>query len=191
MAERHVTVQGDNAEFLQAVSVGNESDGSTGDAGVETLVLDLPAPPETFQVNDEASANWVVRKVVEARAYAERVAEWAERERRRAQHEEAFFLMRYGPQLQAWCRSEIAKLKGRRKSLNLPAGCAGFRSAPAKLVIDDEAVVLTWAKAECPKAVVVTEKLSRTELNAHFDRTGEVPDAGAHVQDAQDNFYIR
>ena len=34
--------------------------------------------PEGFCVHDADSASWVVRRVVEARGYAERVKQWAE-----------------------------------------------------------------------------------------------------------------
>jgi hypothetical protein len=60
--------------------------------------------PERFAVRDEASANWVVRRVVEARTYAERVKAWAEREQRRARREERFFLHRFGAELDRWLK---------------------------------------------------------------------------------------
>ena len=50
--------------------------------------------PETFAVDDAASANWLVRKIVETRAYAKHVKEWADGELRRAEREELFFLHR-------------------------------------------------------------------------------------------------
>ena len=40
----------------------------------------LPQVPDKFRVHDEKTANWVVRKVVEARNYAKKAKEWAERE---------------------------------------------------------------------------------------------------------------
>jgi hypothetical protein len=50
------------------------------------------APPDTFVVNDAMSANWLLRKIVEARAYAKHVKEWANGELRRAEREEMFFI---------------------------------------------------------------------------------------------------
>ena len=88
-----------------------------------------PAVDEGFCVRDESSANWVIRKIAECRSYAERVTVWAAAEIRRAEKEEEFFLFRFGGQLERWASEEIRKLKGRRKSLNLPAGAVGFRRA--------------------------------------------------------------
>src|SRR4051812_34057237 len=56
--------------------------------------------PERFAVTDEASANWLVRKVLEARRYAERVEAWAAAEMRRARRDEAFLLGRFGSDLE-------------------------------------------------------------------------------------------
>lgn len=87
--------------------------------------------PERFDVRDEASANWVVRKIVEAKAYAQRVASWAEQEKLRAQRQEEFFMQRYGSQLRHWVQQQIAERGGKRKCLDLPAGRAGFRQLKA------------------------------------------------------------
>ena len=84
---------------------------------------ETPQVPESFCVRDVATAAWVVRKVVEARAYAARVREWAAAELRRAQREEVF----YGHQLEQWARREVEAASGRRKSVNLPSGTVGFR----------------------------------------------------------------
>src|SRR4051812_26681090 len=84
--------------------------------------------PDTFCVKDEASANWVVRRIVEARNYTSRIKDWAEKETRRVQREEEFFMRRFGPELESWARTQI---KGKRKCVALPAGRLGFRSASA------------------------------------------------------------
>src|SRR5437870_2612266 len=94
--------------------------------------------PEEFGVVDDSSANWVVRRITEARAYAKRCAEWCEREQVRARRTEEFFLFRYSAQLSTWTQGKIAEQGGRRKSVSLPAGLVGFRHEPAKLVVEDE-----------------------------------------------------
>src|SRR5262245_39432301 len=78
---------------------------------------------ESFSVHDSASANWVLRKINEARAYSLHVEQWARAELRRAEREEAFLLHRFGDQLESWVRSQIAQRHDGRKSIFLPAGC--------------------------------------------------------------------
>ena len=147
----------------------------------------LEVPP-LFAVRDEESANWVIKKVTEAEAYAKHVREYADREIARALRDKEWFLQRFGPELESWTATQIAG--GRRKSVALPAGVAGFRMQPAKLVVRDEAAAMTWARKNAPAAVVTTERLSKSALNEHLAKVGEVPD-GAVVEPAHDSFFIR
>ncbi|HZK82445.1 MAG TPA: host-nuclease inhibitor Gam family protein [Humisphaera sp.] len=156
----------------------------------DELIADPPVP-EGFHVHDEASANWVVRKITEARAYARNVAEFAAREKNRAQREEAFFMFRYGAELLDYARRKIAAQGGRRKSVNLPAGVVGFRHEGPKLLVDDEAAVIAWAKQHNPELVKTIENLSKSALNQHMEETGEVPDVGIRIEPAGEKFYIR
>ncbi len=158
---------------------------------VEELQDAEPSVPETFCVRDAESANWLVRRILEARAYAERVAAWAERERRRAQREEEFFLARFGPQLRTFAAREIAKSGGRRKSLNLPSGRIGFRAVPAKIVIEDEIRVIEWARVHCPDAVQKVESIAKAVLDQHVASTGEIPPSGVRVEEAGERFYLK
>jgi hypothetical protein len=146
--------------------------------------------PDQFEVRDRASAEWLVRKVVEADAYIDRVKHQANREIRRTQRERDFLLFRYGPQLERWTRQQLEQTKGRRKSVLLLAGTVGFRQTCAKLVVDDQMAVIKWAKRFCTSAVVVVERLSRSTLKSHLTTTGELP-AGAHLEPARQKFYVK
>jgi hypothetical protein len=110
-------------------------------AETEDVVLDVP---QAFAVRDAASANWVIRKVVEARKYAERVQLWAAAELRRAQREEEFLLHRFGVELEEWARRQIESQRDGRKSVSLPSGTAGFRLGQARLDVTDELALLAW-----------------------------------------------
>lgn len=150
----------------------------------------LQQVPERFRVADEDSANWLVKKIVEARQYAARVKAWADREVRRAEHDEEFFLSRFGPQLQAWAALQVQALGGRRKSINLPAGSLGYRTCPAKLVVENEEQTIRWAKAMCPAAVVTVLTVNKTVLNEHFITTGELADGMRHHAKSE-KFYVK
>lgn len=146
--------------------------------------------PEQFAVRDEATANWLVRKVVEADAHIARVKEQADREIRRTQHERDFLMLRYGRQLESWARLELANHKGRRKSVNLLSGTVGFRSHGEKLIVDDESKLLKWAEKNCRAAVVVVHKIAKTAINNHFDRNGELP-SGMHLEPPKEVFFVK
>jgi phage host-nuclease inhibitor protein Gam len=146
--------------------------------------------PEHFEVRDEQTANWLVRRVLESRAYADRVQAWCDSEKRRARREEDFFVGRFGLQIERWLRDELEKRGGRSKSVTMPAGRVGLRSVGPKLEVLDLDVVLAWAREHCPEAIKQTESLRKTPLNDHFEATGELPD-GVYLQSPRDDFYIR
>jgi hypothetical protein len=145
-------------------------------------------PPESFEVTDAVSANWVIRKIIEARTYAKHVTEWAEGELRRAEREEEFFLHAYGRQLEDWARAEIAK--GRRKSIKLPAGTLGFRTDPPKLDVMDETKLIAWCRASLPTALRIETHVFKQHVKDHFTITGECPD-GASISGGGQRFYVR
>lgn len=143
-----------------------------------------------FTVTDEESANWVVRKITEARAYQEKVREWAKKEQDRAAADAEWFLGRFGAQLAEFTEKHLS---GKKKSLSLPAGVVGFRKAPAQVQVVDEPALLEWAKAEAPEIVVVvpaTERVSKSEINLWVKSTGEVP-PGAIVVPEEERFYVK
>jgi hypothetical protein len=151
----------------------------------------LKSVPKQFAVVDAKTANWVVRKIVSAREYADHIKQWATLETRRAEREEITLMFLFGRQLEAWSKAEIEKLGGRKKSLSLPAGTVGLRTEPTRLIVDDEDVVLTWVRHHLPDAVEIVEKLKKTILNDHFKHTGDVPDAGIHLEPEREKFYVR
>jgi hypothetical protein len=154
-------------------------------------IVDSVQLPDAFSVCDDGSANWVIRQIIERRAYAKRCAEWCEHEQSRARQEEEFFLHRFGQQLLDFARQKIATQGGRRKSVNLPAGVIGFRHEGPKLMIDDEAAVIVWAKEHNPQVIKIVEQLSKSALNQHLEETGEVPGVGVRIEPAREKFYIR
>ena len=158
--------------------------------GAEPL-WESPALPPTFTVRDAQSANWVVRKIVEARAYAKRCEIWAEHEKMRARREEDFLLLRFGGELRDYTRAAIAEQGGRRKSVSLPAGTIGFRIAGAKLVIEDEEEVLRWARNAQPNLVVIEKSISKSGLNQYFEDTGEIPPSGVRIEPEKEKFYVK
>jgi hypothetical protein len=147
-----------------------------------------PVVPQQFEVKDPSSANWVVRRVVAARQYAAHIKAWSAAELKRAEREEQFFLLHFGPQLEAWLKPQLHQL--RRKSLALPAGTIGFRNTPPKLLIIDETQLIGWCRRHLPEAIQVKTTLLTSLLKQHLERTGECPQ-GIELADAESRFYIK
>ena len=175
-----------NDAATQTVDAADELSALLADAAGDDLVPEA----EVFHICDAKTANWVVRKIVDAREYGRRVKIWAAQELHRAEREEERLLYLFGGQLDTWAKCELQKLKGRKKSVALPAATLGYRHEPDRLIVSDEQALLVWAKEHCPAAVEVVEKLLKTPINELFVATGELP-PGTELQTARDKFYIR
>jgi hypothetical protein len=145
---------------------------------------------ERFHIRDERSASWLVRKVVEERAYRQRVADWCAAETLRSERREQFLLNRFGTELADWTRQQLAKQYGKRRSIHLPSGIVGFRTEPTKIAVLDEPKLIAWCRASLPSAVKVVESVLKSEINAHIKQTGECPD-GAELVCGGDKFYVK
>jgi hypothetical protein len=145
---------------------------------------------ESFHVRDEPSANWVVRKIIEERAYRQRVQQWFDAETRRSQGREQFLMLRFGSELEQWTKQQLQKRSGKGRSIHLPAGTLGFRTTPAKLVVADEPKLVAWCRRHLPSAVKVVERVLKSEVHDHLKTTGEVPE-GAEISGGEDRFFVR
>lgn len=161
-------------------------------ATTDEEAVDSPAPeiPEAFAIADEGSANWLARRIVEARRYAEHVRNWAAVEIRRAENDERFLLQRYGMQLERWVREELVRRGGRRRSLRLPAGDVGFRLERSRLVVTNESKLISWCREHLPSAIVTVENVLKSKIHDHFASTGELAE-GADIQSGGERFFIR
>lgn len=169
----------------------DDSDCMPKDGDAETDAEILKDVPNSFAIDCEEHANWLVKKVMAARSYSERVRQWAEREQRRAAREEHTLMFLFGRQIEEWTRSEITKLKGRRKSINLPAGMVGFRTVGPSLHVDDEDRLISWAIAHCPSTVVTVRRISIAMLKEHVQSTGELPESGAYMKPGGERFFLK
>jgi Bacteriophage Mu Gam like protein len=148
------------------------------------------AVDDTFHVRDHQSANWVLKKIIGEREYRARCVAWFEAETRRSEHREQFLMRRFGVELEEWTRQQLAGRHGKRRSVHLPAGILGFRTAPAKLVIVDEPKLLAWCRQHLPGAVKVVQHILKREVQNHIKGNGEIPD-GAELTGAGDKFFIK
>ena len=156
--------------------------------------------PQAFSINDAAAANWLVRKIVESRAYATHVQTWAASEIHRAENEQRYYINRYGAQLETWARGQLSLRNTKRRSVPLPAGTIGFRSLKPHLLVTDPSALLAWCyqhlahavcldvhvtgvdaaqlrqwlRHNCPTAETVETPI-KSLINEHFRSTGECP----------------
>lgn len=155
---------------------------------IENLTQD---PDDRFHITDERSANWLVRRINQSRAYAHHVEQWAAAELRRAQRDEQYMLSRYGNELAEWARRRIGQQRGKRKCVSLPAGVVGFRNEPTKLTVTDETRLLAWCRQHLPAAVKVIERVLASVVRDHITTSGELPDGAELRGGGGEKFFIK
>jgi hypothetical protein len=168
-----------------------------------------------FVIDSDEAANWLVRRVVESRAYGYRVQRWAERETGRAERDEAFFLGQYGRQLRSWLDQCLAAAGGRRRSVDLPAGRVGLRKRSLRVEVTDTQKAAAWCSQNAPHAAELRIRvcgpvafemaeqvallwpeaslhwsIGRSDLAKHLKTSGEVPE-GTRIGEPSDELYVR
>lgn len=144
--------------------------------------------PEGFAVRDEDSADWVIRKITEARARATRMREMKKRadaEIKAAEKAEAFFLGRFGDELQTFLQTKIAG--GKVKSYKTLEGTIGTRKSADSLLIFDEEQALEWVEESGlgDKVLNIKVSLNKTALMKEFRESGEMPDGCTYLPETE------
>ena len=156
---------------------------------IEALTADAPAPNNggsEFVPADAGGVDWVLAKCAAARAEAKLIRENAELMARECERKAEHLEWKYGANLQAWLRAELAG--GKKRSIRLFHGVVGFRTKPAAVVVLNPVAALDWAKRNQPEAVL--EALDKKALNEDFVAVGEI--AGfARLAPAEEQFYIK
>jgi hypothetical protein len=99
---------------------------------------------------------------------------------------------RYGQPMQAQVELDLAKQRGKKRSVSYPTGTAGFRASGGRehVVVENEVMAIGHAESICPAAVVVHKHLLVTKVLEHTKATGEII-AGTKIETTPkvDNFY--
>lgn len=143
---------------------------------------------EAFQVSDQQTAEWTVRKIAEHRkrqrevdellqAELFRLKQWAQRETEKEENS----IMYLESLLKPWAQEQ-------GKSISLPSGRVRFRKVPDKFIYDDGKVV-SWAIKNLPEAVRWKSEPIKDMIKAHVKATGELPD-GLTIEPQEPKFEV-
>lgn len=133
-----------------------------------------------FVIDTDAKAEWLLSRLANLKAEADRVTKQAERrlaeiasDRQRLEH-------LFGAQLEDYCRRKILAAGNRRRSVTFLQGTVAFRSVPASLKLADATKALQWAKAHRPELVRVETK-ERVSADAFKEIAASVYDADGEL----------
>lgn len=154
-------------------------------------VDDEVAVASGFAIVDDATASWVVGKILACdeelqRIEAQHAVIVAAVKRRKAALE-----ARFGAELRGYAAQRLEG--GRTRTLHLPTGSCAFRVTRGGPRIVDEQLALAWAIAALPAAVRTPEPrpvLIKDEVKAYVEMTGIVP-PGVDVIDDVDAFTVK
>ena len=107
-------------------------------------------------VLSDSAANAVVKRVLDCRAYRDRVTAWAEHEVRLINAKEDWTIQANTPRLTRYVEEKLRTSLLRKRTVNLPAGRIGFRVSPAKLVVRQQDTVLAECRRLLPAAINLT-----------------------------------
>lgn len=139
----------------------------------------------TFGVEQDL-ANWYLRKNAEYDQAIETIKEQAAMMIRSIESRRRRLAWRWGGAFKDIIDRMLHSQGGKKRSVNLLAGRAGYRKSAERLTIVDPQKVLEWADFNCPEAIKREPRI--TPLKQWLDETGEVP-PGTHLTESRDSFY--
>lgn len=137
---------------------------------IDGLVIDVETgevlghESPTFAVTDQASAEWVLARFLDADAdiaKAEAIVRNAQAILKRAKSRRASLEGRFLPELAEYAKQNLPK---GGKTFSTMYGAVSFRATPAKVRVVDEEAALAWARANAPEAVKVEESILVSKL---------------------------
>ncbi len=123
-------------------------------ATIDTTLDEL----KPFTIDDEAKANWLLRKLGNIDSEVARVKAQADAIIRGLETDRERLLFLFEGQLKDLCRSMLGE-NGRSKSVKFLQGTCAFRTVPAGFKLTNEMTALAFVKTTHPEAVKLIERV--------------------------------
>jgi len=150
------------------------------------------AEAETFEINSDAAANWLLRRLANLEAEKARVTAQATAIVKQLESDAERLRFLFGSQLESYCRGKMEQ--GRGKTVRFLQGSCFFRTVPAGVRIADTGAALQFAQETLLGAVKSVRTLDTTvyrELaEKHLQETGEVL-PGVETTLARESFSVK
>jgi hypothetical protein len=135
---------------------------------------------EQFEITDDSTAEWALKKVLEAKRERERLLELVEKERELLDEKEKKINIRYDSstayllsQLYAYFDTVAKKKTKTQESYQLLSGKL-IRRFPKQKLVPDKAALLEWCKDNAPEYIKHTEEAMWGEIKSKFEIMGDV-----------------
>lgn len=156
--------------------------------------MNPPEERERFEVCDEATANWYLRKLRNMENEKDTIKAQAAAMVKALDTEINGLEFRFGQQFETFVRGELDRRGGRTKTLPLFQGTASFRTVAASLRVRNVTEAMEHARAQGWDAIKTTETLDadryKKEAAAARQETGELL-PGIELTEERESFTIR
>ena len=133
--------------------------------------------PERFQITDEASAAWYLRKLGAIDGEIEAIRAATLQRVEELQSDRARLEGRFGAELEAWARQESEKRRRRTVTVPLAGMAVSFRTVAPRLELEPmkaAEVAFTLGFVTPPGVPVADLRAFQAHAQSHFDATGEL-----------------
>ena len=158
-----------------------------------TLTPTAEAP--SFVIDSREKADWLLKKLAAIEAEEKLITEQSQKMLEQLRSDRESLMGRFVAELESFTRGETDG--GRRKSLTLFHGTVGFRTVPARLVVENQEDALQTARLLAPEAITTVpaqEKLDTRALveaaKTALETTGEVW-PGLKMTESEERFTIK
>lgn len=146
----------------------------------------IPAPPpevaeelaivEAERALDERMSlpEWYILKMHQLDEADEKIKEQAKAMRKAIENHRKALAWKFGAEVRFQIDELIAAQGGKKKSVNLMTGKAGYRAANGKVNVHDRKALASWCVDHCQAALDLTVART-TPIVEHIEATGEVP----------------
>lgn len=139
-------------------------------------------------------AIWYMKKLTEMESVEAMIRQQSQTMLKQIETRRKALQWRWGNEFKAIIDSKLNSQGGKKKSIDLPTGRAGYRAKQASAKVFDEKVVVRWAEINCPEAL--EKRVARTTPIVEWieqnpdEETGEIkPVPGVQYTPSVDSFY--
>lgn len=148
---------------------------------------------ETFKIDSDEKAEWLLRKLANLEAEIERVTKQARAIIEKAENEKKHLLARFQVELEDHVRAKLNGTKGR--SVKYLQGTVGFRTVPGGLRLTDTVAAMQYALGSDHEGLIestptLNRSLYRSLAEDALKATGEIL-PGCEIAEPRETFTIK
>lgn len=150
---------------------------------VPTEIEEAVAEAEADRLATGAStglAEWYIQRMTEIEETRRRIREMARSMDAALERRRKGLIWKFGAEFKEEIDERLRSQGGRKKSVTLLTGRAGYRATKGKIVVQDRKALAEWCASNCTEALEIV--VARTSpIREHIEANGEIPPGVEYV----------